>query len=118
MNIKIKNNTLIEKSWGGRIYEATTEYDIEEVDRLRLVSDPIFMADLYAGDAVVSDAEYPLSLRIALGALQNNQVVLNEYYTLIQDDGVLTGNGQILHLHDDLWNLDEENIEDDSPTEN
>lgn len=112
--IIVKNTDSLEKNWGGRIYPATSQYETEEVDRLRLLSDSVFIADLTSGVAIVNDGNYDLTLRIALGLLRNDQVILNDYYTLVDEDGVLVGNGQILNLNDDLWDLENPGEEEDS----
>jgi hypothetical protein len=58
------------------------------------------------GDIIVNDGEDNLPIRIGIGLIQDNQVVLNEYYTLVQDDDVLVGNGQILYYNDDFDTTD------------
>lgn len=114
--ITLKNTTAFAQSWGGKDIPATSEIDIEEVDRLRLLSDTAFITALYAGEAVVADSEYDLTPRIAIGLLQYNPIIMSEYYTLTQEDGALIGNGQILYLNDDSWSKDE-GEQDDYPTE-
>jgi hypothetical protein len=105
--IIIINKTSEDKEWGGFTYIADSQTNIEDVDRLRLLSDPIFYADYLAGLASISDGNYILSKRIGIGLLQNNTIILEEYYTLTQDDDILVGNGSILLLHDDKWEMEE-----------
>jgi len=71
---------------------------------------------------IVNDGEDDLlNKRVAIALIQDNQVVLNEYYTLVQEDDILIGNGQILYLNDDFdtsgnvppYLYEEEIIEDD-----
>jgi len=77
---------------------------------------------IVAGNIIVNDGENDLPIRVGIGLVQDNQVVLNEYYTLVEDDDVLIGNGQILYLNDEFDVTDnvpdyiDEQIEDD-PTE-
>lgn len=116
LTITLKNTTVSDQSWGGKDIPAASQVDIEEVDRIRLLSDDVFIAALDAGEAVVADSEYDLSPRIAIGLLQYNPIIMSEYYTLVQDDGALLGNGQILYLNDDSW-AEDEGEQDDYPTE-
>jgi hypothetical protein len=82
------------------------------------------VAFIVSGDIMVNDGEDDLTnKRVAIALVQDNQMVLNEHYTLVQDDDVLVGNGQILYLNDDFDTTDnvpdyeDEQIEDDDPTE-
>jgi hypothetical protein len=59
------------------------------------------------GKIVVNDGEDDLPIRYGIGVLQDNQAVINEYYTLFQDDDVLIGNGEILYYNDEMWSTDE-----------
>lgn len=113
LNITITNLSMVDKNWGGNDIPSMSSYSIEEVDRLRLLSDQTFINDLYLGDAKVSDGEYDLSPRVAIGLIQNNAIIIGEHYTLVQEDDVLVGNGQILYLNDDTWAEDPEEIEDE-----
>ena len=54
----------------------------------------------------MNDGEDNLPLRYAIGVIQDNQIVINEYYTLVQGDDVLVGNGEILYLNDEMWSTD------------
>lgn len=65
------------------------------------------------GRLVVSDGEDELSPRVGIGLIREIQTILTEYYTLTQDDDVLIGNGQILQLHSDEWELETETEQDD-----
>jgi hypothetical protein len=111
--ILITNTDIIDRFWGGREYPAGITYEIEDVDRLRLMSDPVFYQDLLSKIAIVNDGDYDLPVRTAIGLMQNNQVILNEYYTLVQEDDVLVGNGKILNLHDDKWELEQDFEQED-----
>jgi hypothetical protein len=68
------------------------------------------------GSLVISDNNYDLNPRIGLALIQDNQQTLTEYYTLVQDDDVLTGNGKVLQLDDENWEIEEDFEEDDYPT--
>jgi hypothetical protein len=71
-----------------------------------------------AGTLVVNDGEYNLPIRAGIGLVQENQVLINEFYTLVQGDDVLIGNGQILYLNDTLEiDVPDEGEVDDVPTE-
>jgi hypothetical protein len=67
---------------------------------------------------IINDGDSNLPNRVGLGLLQNDDKILTEHYTLVQDDGILIGNGQILQLHDDKWELEDVGEEEDNPTEN
>ena len=113
ITIIVINTTSEDKNWGGFTYLADTSTNIEDVDRLRLLSDPLFYEDYLAGNAKISDGDYILPKRIGIGLLQNNVPILEEYYTLTQEDDILVGNGSILLLHDDKWELEESQGEQD-----
>lgn len=117
ITIFINNTAVVDKNWGGNTYLASSTTQIEDVDRLRLLSDPDFMTDLESGVATVNDGDYDLTTRVGIGLLQNNSQILNEYYTLVQDDDVLIGNGEVLQLHDDRWQIGDVGEVDDDPTE-
>lgn len=81
-------------------------------------------AEILAGTIVVNDGEDDLIPRIGIAMIQDNQIVLNEHYTLVQGGAVLVGNGQILHLNEDFpttdnvdYNTLAEIIEEDDPPE-
>lgn len=65
----IKNTTLVTKNWGGRQYAASAQYTIEEIDRLRLLSDPVFITDLNAGNAVVNNGSADLTAAVGITRL-------------------------------------------------
>lgn len=106
ITIIVRNVDAIDHQWGGYVYGAGTSTLTEDVDRLRLLSDPVFLADYASGLGVINDGNYDLVRRVGLGLLQNSNQILTEYYTLVSDDDVLVGNGQILQLYDDLWMLE------------
>lgn len=55
---------------------------------------------------IVNDGDNDLPLRYGVGLIQDNKSVINEYYTLVQDDDVLVGNGEVLYLNDEMWTTD------------
>lgn len=109
IDIFLTNTTLVPVSWGGLEIDVNETVSVEEISCLRLLSDPDFLTALMAAEAIISDSEYPLPPRIAVGLLQYNPVILNEYYTLTDEDSTLIGNGQILTLNDDSWDMDVSN---------
>lgn len=65
-------------------------------------------------DVTVNDGEDDLLPRIGAALIQDNQIVLNQHYTLVQTDDILVGNGEILYLNDDHWtttNAPEDDVE-------
>jgi hypothetical protein len=66
---------------------------------------------------VINDGEDDLPHRYAIGLIQDNQVVMDEYYTLVQGDDVLVGNGEILYLNDEMWSTDNVPFEMDQQLE-
>jgi hypothetical protein len=113
MIIIVKNMSGVDKNWGGYDYTIGEERTIEEVDRLRLLSDSSLISSVLDGTAVISDGDYDLSPRVALGIIQNNPIIMAQHYTLVQGDDVLIGNGQILYLNDEYWELDTPGEEED-----
>jgi hypothetical protein len=113
ININITNLSMSDKNWGGNDIPSMGVYFLEEVDRIRLLSDQSFIDALYLGEAVVNDGEYDLSPRVAIGLIQNNSIIVSEHYTLVQEDDILIGNGQILYLNDDTWSEDQEEVDDE-----
>jgi hypothetical protein len=74
-------------------------------------------------DLVVSDGDNILPMRVGIALIQDNQIVINEFYTLVQDDDVLIGDGQILYLNDrfDMTEnvpvFTDDFVEEDMPTD-
>lgn len=66
----LKNTAITDKLWGGITVLASNQYTLQEVDRLRLLSDPTFLADLTGGVAVINDGTNNLSASIGLLALK------------------------------------------------
>ena len=98
------------------------EYMIEPRDYDLWMRSEDVVPFILAGTLVVNDGEDDLIPRIGIAMIQDNQIVLNEHYTLVQGDDVLVGNGQILHLNEDFpttdnvdYNLLGEIIEEDDP---
>ena len=75
---------------------------------------------IVAGSLVVNDGEDNLIMRYGIALIQGNQTVLDEHYTLVQEDDILIGNGQILYLNDVFETTDnvpgyiDEILEDDA----
>ena len=59
--IIIKNTTANDKTWGGKAYSAYSQYAIQEIDRLRLLSDEFFLTDLANGAALINDGNQDFS---------------------------------------------------------
>jgi hypothetical protein len=97
-------------------------YDIPSQDYPLWIASADIVPFIVSGDIVVSDGENILPKRTAIGLLQDNQIVISEYYTLVQDEDVLVGNGQILYLNDEFYHTDnvpeylDEHVEEDDPT--
>lgn len=61
---------------------------------------------IYTGKASVSgDDGYVMSKRVGIALIQSNSTILNEFYTLVNEDAVLMGNGQILYLDDAMGSV-------------
>lgn len=71
----------------------------------------------------LNDGQNNLSKKISISLLQNNIINLVNHYTLVDDDGILMGNGEMLFLNDEFQttsNVSEyldDHIEDNQPTE-
>lgn len=102
---------------------ADGSYEISPQDHLIWVASVDVINHIVAGDLKVSDGENILPIRVGISLIQNNYIVLNEFYTLVQDDDVLIGNGQILNLYDQSYNTEnvpaymDEPVDDDVPVE-
>jgi len=81
---------------------ASSTYEIQRMDYWLWSDSRDIVTQVVSGDVVVTDGEDDLPIRYAIALLQDNQVLLNEYYTLVQGDDVLVGNGEILYLNDDF----------------
>lgn len=57
----VKNNSGVAKNWGGNDYAIAANYTIEEVDRLRLLSDATFLTDLASTAAIINNGSVDLS---------------------------------------------------------
>lgn len=55
MALYLKNTTVVLKQWGGIEIAAAGSYTVQDVDRLKLLSDVTFLSDLTAGYAVIND---------------------------------------------------------------
>jgi hypothetical protein len=102
---------------------ALDQYEIQRMDYWLWSDSKDIVAEVVAGNVKINDGQDDLPIRAAIGLLQDNQVIMNEYYTLVQDDDILIGNGEILYLNDEFDTTDnvpdyiDEQIEDDVPTE-
>lgn len=59
--IIIKNMDVVDHRWGGVIVEPSSQYIMQEVDRIRFLSDEHFVDSLNNGDAVVNDGASDLN---------------------------------------------------------
>lgn len=98
------------------------QYEIEPRDFDLWMRSEDVITEILAGTIKVNDGEDDLRTQVGIALVQDNQIILNEHYTLVQGDDVLVGNGQILYLNDDFpltSNVDydtlEEIIEEDDP---
>ena len=96
-------------------------YTIQSQDYWLWVASTDAVTQIVAGNLIVNDGEDDLTnLRYAIGLIQDNQIVVNEYYTLVQEDDVLIGNGEILSYNDQFdttdnvpFELDMQLVDDD-----
>jgi hypothetical protein len=79
-SVIIKNTDSVEHSWGGIIIAATSQYSMQEVDRIRFQSDEAFLTDLASGLAVVNNGEDDL----------------------VPDQGLLHLHNKLIFIHDDM----------------
>jgi hypothetical protein len=123
--IRNPNGSDVEVRDTGITILANSSYTIPPQDFWLWAASSDAVSKIVSDDIIVNDGQDDLvNKRVAIALLQDNQVVLNEYYTLVQGDDILVGNGQILYLNDDFDTsgnvpdyLDEQ-IEEDDPTEN
>lgn len=121
----LKNTTLstIDIADTGISIDGGDQYMIEPRDYDLWMRSEDIVAQIATGDIVVNDGEDDLGIRVGIGLIQDNQMVLNEHYTLVEEDDVLIGNGQILYLNDEFDTTSnvpdyiDDQIEDDVPTE-
>jgi hypothetical protein len=99
------------------------QHEIQRMDYWLWTDSRDAVTQLINGNLVMNDGEYNLTnLRVAIGLLQDNKIVINEHYSLVEEDDVLIGNGQILYLNDEFDTTNnvpdyiDEQIEDDDPT--
>lgn len=122
----VKNTTLSSlpiSDTGISIPTSPDSYEIPSQDFWLWAASSDVVDAIVSGDVIVNDGEDDLPKRAAIALIQDNQMVLNEHYTLVQGDDILVGNGQILYLNDEFdttsnvpHDLDED-IEEDVPTE-
>ena len=74
----VKNTDSVEHEWGGRIYAASSQYAIEEVDRIRLLSDIAFLTDLNSAVAVINNGDIDLPSDQGLLYLQKQLIFIHE----------------------------------------
>lgn len=78
MTIIVKNTDAIDHQWGGIIVPTLDEYTIQEVDRLRFLSDSKFTTDLTSGLAVINNGDSDLDAEMGLLHLQKLLVFIHE----------------------------------------
>jgi len=74
----VKNTTLTDKNWGGLAIPASSQWTMQEVERIRLQSDAAFLADLAAGDAVINNGDDDLNEEHGLLYLNNQLIFIHE----------------------------------------
>lgn len=84
----------------GITIEADSTYEIPPQDWSLWAVSLGIVENVVSGNLKVSDGENILPTRTAIGYLQDNQITTNEFYTLVQGDDILIGNGSILYLND------------------
>lgn len=87
----IKNTTVSTKIWGGKSYTASSSYAMEEIDRIRLLSDSIFLADLISGAAVINNGSSDLTASVGLLRLRG---VAHEYWFDNSSNGFISTHTQ------------------------
>lgn len=80
MIIIVKNTDVIDHAWGGIIVPAASQHTLEEVDRLRFLSDPDFLAALSSDVAIVNNGDIDLP----------------------SDEGLLYLSKQLVFIHEDM----------------
>lgn len=70
--IIVKNETMIDKNWGGIDIPASNSYTLQEVDKIRFLSDTTFLTDLNSEDAVVNNGVEDLNPEQGLLLLEGN----------------------------------------------
>ena len=120
--LKNKTASVVHLDDAGRDMQPNEVYSVPPQDY------PLWAASAMAVEAilndlvVVNDGSDDLNRRVGIALLQNNVIVLNEYYTLTDEEGILMGNGSILYLNDELYttdnviDVDDEAEVDDNPT--
>jgi len=114
-------NSIFIKDTGITI-QSYSDYAIPSQDYWIWTASADTVSFIIADNLIVNDGEDDLPIRVGIALIQDNQIVINEHYTLIQDDGVLIGNGQILYFNDKFDTTDnvpnhiDEHIEDDNLT--
>lgn len=78
MAVIVKNVDSVEHQWGGKLYSASSQYSIEEVDYLRLISDSHFLESLDDELAVVNDGTEDLTKEQGLLLLQKQLKTVHE----------------------------------------
>lgn len=113
-SLVLKNTTDVLKNWGGVDVPASGQYQIIEVDRLRLLSDAAFIIDLIAQNAIINDTIRDLSFYDAIPTLrgteqtfsvksvpENNRILIKQNEQLIvkqymRVDGLLVVQGELV----------------------
>jgi hypothetical protein len=66
----IKNTTGVTKTWGGIVIAGGSQYTLQAVDKIRVLSDSVFLTDLAGGSAVVNNGSVDLASNVGLLHLQ------------------------------------------------
>ena len=84
----------------GMTVPADGTYEITPQDHLIWERSADVVTQIASGNIVISDGENILPMKVGIALIQDNQIILNEFYTLVDDEGVLIGNGAILYVED------------------
>lgn len=79
-SVIIKNTDLVDNNWGGILVPASSQYTMQEVDRIRFQSDEDFLTALSSAVAVINNGDDDL----------------------VPDQGLLHLNNKLVFIHDDM----------------
>lgn len=89
--VVVRNATAQDRSWGGITILAGQSYTVQAVDRVRLLSDPIYLTALTAGNAVIGNGSIEFNAEDGLKYLVGTAL---DYFFNNQTNGFVSKNVQ------------------------
>lgn len=92
----LKNTDIIDHQWASIVVLAGNQYTIQEVDKLRFLTDSSFLDALDSGIAVVNDNVVDVDKNTARELLKNKDLIYIDTYDASDSDLAFSGTLEII----------------------